>query len=97
MQCCSSQPLPRLVVSQCVYVIPEVYQKLQKCFSIEEKGTFACLNVGFCPYILRLHEAFDVLVILLTHRPYTANSNCRSYEYMELKLVLFSLVLPLAF
>lgn len=45
MQCFSFQFL--LVASQGVCVIPEVYQKLQKNFSIEEKGTFACSSVVF--------------------------------------------------
>lgn len=49
--------------SLCVYAIPEVYQKLQKYSSREEKGTFACLPAVFLSVCLRWLEAFDVLVI----------------------------------
>lgn len=54
--------------SRCVYVIPEVYQKLQKYSSRQEKGTSACLRAVFLSTRLRLQEAFQGLVIQFTDR-----------------------------
>lgn len=50
------------------------------------KGLLPVRVSYFCPCNLRLHEAFDVLVILLTHSSCAANSNCRSYEHTELQV-----------
>lgn len=70
-----------LVGSQYVYAILEVYQKLQKYSSTEEKGTFACLT-ECCISVLAVWDCiklFDIPITLLIHSPRAPNQDCRFF------------------